>query len=53
MPAFDEDWWMKVESYDDIDCTLEQMRNALPYALFMDSYAWDPNDDNMSISGRV
>lgn len=50
MPAFDKNWWKGIQSNS---CTLEQMRNALPYALFVDTFPWDPNATTVSISGRV
>lgn len=51
MPAFDKDWWKRSKSYN--DCTVQQMRDALPYVLFVDSFPWDPNPTAESISGRV
>lgn len=50
MPAFDKDWWKNNDTHN---CTSEQMRNALPYVFFMDSYPWDPNATAKSVSGRV
>lgn len=50
MPAFDKDWWKRSKSYN--DCTVQQMRDALPYVLFVDSFPWDPNPTAESISGR-
>lgn len=50
MPAFAKDWWMNTAN---INCSLGQLRNALQYAFFVDTYPWDPNATAKSISGRV
>ena len=51
MPAFDRNWWKNNDT--DISCSMQQLRNALQYVFFVDTFPWDPNATATSISGRV
>ena len=48
MPAFDRNWWK-----NNVNCSRQQLRNALQYVFFVDTFPWDPNPTAKSISGRV